>query len=97
MIRFAIACALLWTLSACDEHGHDHGAPPPDSKPAAPAPAKPYPLDTCVVSGEKLGKMGEPKVIVHEGQEVKFCCPGCEKEFRKDPAKVLKAIAEAKK
>lgn len=51
------------------------------------AKAKPYPLDTCLVSGEKLGDHGEPVVKVHEGQEFKFCCKGCVKDFDKDPAK----------
>jgi len=29
---------------------------------------KPYPLETCVVSGEKLGEMGKPFVYQHEGR-----------------------------
>jgi YHS domain-containing protein len=48
-----------------------------------------YPLDTCVVSGEKLGSMGEPFVITHEGTEVRFCCDSCVPKFKKDPAKYL--------
>lgn len=48
-----------------------------------------YPLDTCVVSGEKLGSMGEPVVIQHEGTEVRFCCKSCIKKFKKDSAKYL--------
>ena len=35
------------------------------------AAVKPYPLDVCIVSGEKLGSMGEPVAIVHEGQEIR--------------------------
>ncbi len=58
---------------------------------------KPYPLKTCAVSGEKLGAMGEEYVIVSAGQEVKLCCKGCEKEFRKDTAKYLKQIETAAK
>ena len=58
---------------------------------------KPYPLTVCSVSGEKLGSMGEPKRIVYEGREIKFCCPNCEKTFRKDPAKYLKKIEEGEK
>jgi hypothetical protein len=59
--------------------------------------AKPYPLDTCAVSGEKLGGMGDPYVFVHEGQEIKLCCKGCLKDFKKEPAKYLKKVAEAEK
>ena len=90
-------------ITGCgDDHSdHDHGDHNGDtSAPVAGAEdpnAKAYPLDYCVVSDEKLGSMGKPKVIVHEGQEIKFCCGGCEKKFRKEPAKFLKLIAEAKK
>lgn len=59
--------------------------------------AKPYPLKTCLVSGEKLGSMGDAYVFVHEGQEIKLCCKGCLKDFKKDPAKYLKKIQEAEK
>ena len=51
--------------------------------------AKPYPIDTCLVSGEKLGSMGDPIVINHEGQEIKFCCDSCIPKFNKNPAKYL--------
>lgn len=55
-----------------------------------------YPLKTCVVSDEKLGSMGKPYVIKHEGQEVQLCCKSCEKDFKKSPAKFLKKIEDAK-
>lgn len=57
--------------------------------------AKPYPLKTCIVSGEKLGEMGKPVVYVHEGREIKFCCKDCIKDFKKDPAKYVKKLDEA--
>ena len=57
--------------------------------------AKPYPLDTCVVSGEKLGEMGDAYVFTCEGQEVKMCCKNCFKDFNKDPDKYIKKINEA--
>jgi YHS domain-containing protein len=56
---------------------------------------KPYPLKTCVVSGEKLGEMGEPFVYEYQGREIKFCCKNCLKDFNKDPAKYIKMIEEA--
>ena len=49
----------------------------------------PYMLDVCVVSNEKLGSMGDPIVNVYEGREIRFCCKGCVKEFKKDPKAVL--------
>jgi len=64
----------------------------------------PYPLTTCVVSGEKFGgDMGDPIVFVYSNgsvnQEIKFCCPSCKPKFLKDPDKYMKIIldAEAKK
>lgn len=59
--------------------------------------AKPYPLQTCIVSDEKLGEMGEPYAFVHEGQEIKLCCKPCQKDFSKDPKKYLKKIEKADK
>jgi len=73
------------------------GAAQPSSKDGDPAAGKPYPLDTCVVSGEKLGSMGKPVVLKYQGREVRLCCGNCEQEFRKDPAKYLKKLDEAEK
>ncbi len=58
---------------------------------------KPYPLDTCLVSDEKLGEMGKPFAFTHEGQEIKLCCKSCQKDFKKDPAKYVKKLASAGK
>jgi len=61
----------------------------------------PYPLDTCVVSGDKLGDMGKPVVFIYQdkakgiNQEIKFCCPDCKPQFLKDPDKYMKIIREA--
>lgn len=42
----------------------------------------PYTLNTCPISGEKLGSMGDAPVYVGEdGKEVRFCCAGCEKKY----------------
>ncbi|MEI8294734.1 MAG: hypothetical protein WCG66_12270 [bacterium] len=51
-----------------------------------------YPLKTCVVSGEKLGEMGEPFVFVYEGTEVRLCCEMCKPKFDKNPAKYLEKL-----
>lgn len=56
---------------------------------ALPEGVKPYPLNVCIVGGEKLGSMGEPISLIYQGQQVKFCCGGCQPEFEKDPAKFL--------
>ena len=56
---------------------------------------KPYTLKTCVVSGDKLGEMGDPFVYAYKGREIKLCCKGCLKDFNKNPAKYIKMIDEA--
>ncbi len=63
----------------------------------------PYPLNTCVVSGDKLGgDMGDPVVFLYQtngiNQEIKFCCPMCKPKFLAEPDKYMKIIraAEAK-
>ena len=52
-------------------------------------------LETCPVSGDKLGEMGKPFVFVFQGQEVKLCCKNCKKDFDKDPAKYMQKIRSA--
>ena len=59
--------------------------------------AKAYPLDTCIVSDEKLGSMGDAFVFTHEGQEIKLCCKACQKDFKKTPDKYLKKLKKTDK
>lgn len=63
------------------------------------AKAKAYPLKTCVVSDEEIGKDKDmkPYVFVKDGQEVKLCCSSCKKDFDKEPEKYMKKIADAAK
>lgn len=51
-----------------------------------------YSLDVCPVSGEKLGAMGDPIQINYEGRDIRFCCAGCPKQFKADPAKFIAKI-----
>lgn len=57
--------------------------------------AKPYPLDTCLVCGMKLGEMGSPYTFVYQGQELKVCAESEQAEFNQDPDKYLKKLADA--
>lgn len=57
----------------------------------------PYPLKTCVVSGEKLGEMGPPHVFTYRGREIRLCCKGCAKDFEREPAKFMKKIEAAER
>ena len=45
-----------------------------------------YPLDTCLVTGQKLGSMGKPIELVFENQLVRLCCKGCVKKLQAKPA-----------
>ena len=60
---------------------------------------KPYPLDTCIVSDEKIGTdpTMKPYSFVHGGREVKLCCKSCLKSFKKDTAKYIAKIEAAEK
>lgn len=72
-----------------------HAADQPDTKKEA-IKAKPYPLETCIVSDDKLGEMGKPVVFEYEGQEIKLCCKDCRDDFDKKPAKYLKKLKKDK-
>ena len=75
----------LTAFVSCENKESSEANSPADSSTAE----SDYPLETCVVSGEKLGSMGEPFVITHDGTEVRFCCDSCVPKFKKDPAKYL--------
>jgi YHS domain-containing protein len=66
-----------------------------DSKPAIAGVPANYPLQTCPVSGEKLGEMGKVVKASHDGTDVYLCCKSCLKDFNKDPAKYTKMVKEA--
>lgn len=51
--------------------------------------AKPYPLDTCIVTDNKLGSMGTPVSKTYGDQQVKFCCSPCVAKFEKNPDRYL--------
>jgi YHS domain-containing protein len=53
-----------------------------------------YPLDYCLVTGDKIGEMGAPVSTIYKSQEFKFCCKDCVKDFQKDPDKFLRKLAE---
>jgi YHS domain-containing protein len=95
----ALGAVLLTAASAafaqCAMSGGCCGATPMADTGKSDAKAKAYPLDTCIVSGEKLGEMGDPFVFTHEGQEIKLCCKSCKKKFDKSPETYLKKLKDA--
>ena len=58
--------------------------------------SKPYPLKTCLVTGDGLDEMDERVSIVYEGQTFEFCCKPCLKKFNKNPGTFVKELAKAK-
>jgi YHS domain-containing protein len=85
----ALTFAVFAAPVAMAEDGHNH-----DHEKKEETKTKAYPLDTCIVSGDKLGEMGKPVVFEYKGQEIKLCCKDCRKDFDKDPAKYLKKMEE---
>jgi len=52
-----------------------------------------YSNTICPVMGNEV----DPDVwIVYKGQKIYFCCPGCDKQFMKNPKKYLKILEELK-
>ena len=82
------------------DEGHQHHQTKEEPSKAKEEPAKPkvkpYTLDTCIVSGDKLGEMGKPVVFNYKDQEIKLCCKACRKDFDKAPAKFLKKLEPKK-
>lgn len=78
----SVAAAMALAAAGCrsyDDHHHDHGS--------GSGAVKAYTSTKCLASGEPLGD--KPVRRVANGQEVKFCCEDCAKEFDKNPSKFL--------
>jgi len=89
----AVLVSAPFFLASCGEKKADADAAETHAETAQTSPAaKPYPLDTCIVSGEELGSMGDAYIFVHQGQEVKMCCKKCLKKFNANPEKYLALI-----
>lgn len=106
MTKTTTLALMVLTLAAmgCSE-GDDGGAASPHSTPAPQAAATTqqqdagradsYPIDFCVVSGQKLGSMGDPVVVEVEGRTVKLCCASCEPALRAEPEEYLAKLDAA--
>lgn len=92
MNKILLLMGLLVMASAATARADDVAKDSKDAKKP-----KPYTLDKCLVSDEKLGEMGEPFKLVYKGQEFKLCCKSCKKDFDKAPDKFVKKLAEAEK
>jgi YHS domain-containing protein len=58
------------------------------------AQSKTYPLDTCLVGGEKLGK--DAVSVMYGTTLVRFCCNDCIAKFEKSPTEYLAKLHPAK-
>jgi hypothetical protein len=95
MKKTLMVIAALALLAGAPVHVLADNTNPPGS--SAKVEVKPYPLKTCIVSGEQLGEMGKPPTFLYKGQEMKFCCKDCLKDFKKDPEKYIKLLDAAQK
>ncbi len=96
MKTLAVAAAFASAVAAArgqhdDPHAqpHEHAAAPTDKRVG-----DPYPFAACPISGEQLGSMGEPVILLYEGREVRFCCDGCPEQFDKDKAAAFARLDE---
>ncbi len=60
------------------------------------AQADSYALETCPVSGQELGSMGDPVELVIANRLVKLCCAGCEAGVEENPADIIEQVDESR-
>lgn len=56
-----------------------------------------YPLQTCLISGEKLGAHGDPIKVTHAEMDIWLCCKSYIDDINKDPARYVKQAKDAMK
>jgi len=54
-----------------------------------------YPLDTCLVSGQKLDSKGGQIDMIVNNRHVALCCAGCKAKINADPAGFIAKLDEA--
>lgn len=54
-----------------------------------------YPLETCPVSGEALGSMGDPIDQITGNRLVRLCCSGCKDKLAANPAAFIAKLDQA--
>ena len=88
---------IAWILASCAgvRMPKIDAMPPAQGKSAQPAKPKPYPLRTCLVSGEDLDEMDERVSTVYKGQTYEFCCKPCLVKFKKDTEKYASKLGAA--
>ena len=54
-----------------------------------------YPLETCLVTKQKLTAMGKPVDYMYKNRLVRFCCSNCVSQFKKDPEPYMSQLNKA--
>lgn len=94
-----LCAALIAGFIGCSEEAENSAITQPDT-PAKTVPevatedTTAYPIDYCVVSGEKLGSMGDVIKVEVEGHTVMLCCQMCKSKLLDAPEGYL-AILDA--
>ena len=52
----------------------------------------PYPLTTCLVTGEPLDSKNDARTLIHDGREVKVCCAACQMSFKMKPGSYMSKL-----
>jgi YHS domain-containing protein len=91
-----VACCPVQKPVEVDPVGKNSSVAASQPKSTKPAKPTPYPLKTCLVSGEGLDSMDERVSTVYEGQVFEFCCKPCIKKFHKNPEKYQAMLAAGK-
>ena len=99
MWKTAFLLALLCGSAGCfAEDVKPDESKKPDAAPTEKKAVAPYPLKTCIVSGEELGgDMGKPVLMEYKGRTIQLCCKDCVKKFNAEPEKYIKVLDEAEK
>lgn len=95
-MKASLTFLLAFGLISCTTTPAPAGAAPVAKEAAKKAAPKPYPLETCLVTGDDLDEMDERVSTVHDGQVFEFCCKPCLKKFNKNPGKYVRLLAKAK-
>jgi hypothetical protein len=93
--RLGILVAVILGFAGLGLHAAESDKPQTSDKDIAKAQRAAYPLNTCVVMGDKLSD--KPVEVVVEGRLFRLCCSGCIKKVKADPAKYIALLDEAAK
>lgn len=97
-MRTTLTLLLAFGLASCSTTPAPAGAEPvaEEAPRKAPPKPKPYPLETCLVTGDDLDDMDERVSTIHDGQVFEFCCKPCLKKFNNNPSKYVNLFAKSK-